>query len=112
MKNSLSEGEKTALAFAYFLSKYKFEIKDNTQINEGDYIVVLDDPVSSLDENRLYSTSIVIRDVLVPKKNNGDWDDVNRVSSLSHNQIFLKFVGIFCVMGKRIDLIFILRTGN
>lgn len=46
---SLSEGEKTAIAFLYFLKT--LEDKD-FDINNG--IVVVDDPVSSLDSNALY----------------------------------------------------------
>lgn len=46
---SLSEGEKTAIAFLYFLKA--LEDKD-FDINNG--IVVVDDPVSSLDSNALY----------------------------------------------------------
>jgi len=46
---NLSEGEKTAIAFLYFLKSLKdksFSLKDG--------IVVIDDPVSSLDTNALY----------------------------------------------------------
>jgi wobble nucleotide-excising tRNase len=96
VKNSLSEGEKTALAFAYFLSKYQFEIKDNLQINESECIIILDDPVSSLDENRLYSTALVIRDILLPKAKNKeqtDWEGCKQSFVFSHNLIFLKFIG-------------------
>lgn len=96
LKHSLSEGEKTALAFAYFLSKYQYELIDNQNDNEGDYIVILDDPISSLDENRLYSTALVIRDYLVPRPKNkeqDDWDGCQQAFIFSHNLIFLKFVG-------------------
>jgi wobble nucleotide-excising tRNase len=46
----LSEGEKTAIAFLYFLKSLRDKSFD---INEG--IVVVDDPVSSLDANSLFS---------------------------------------------------------
>ena len=96
VRNSLSDGEKTALAFAYFLSKYKFEVIDNSQVNESDCIVVLDDPVSSLDENRLYSTALVIRDFLLPRlkdKTKMNWEACKQTFIFSHNLIFLKFMG-------------------
>lgn len=45
---NLSEGERTAIAFAFFLIKLK-EAKDL-----GDLIVYIDDPVSSLDSNHIF----------------------------------------------------------
>ena len=49
-KYSLSEGDKSALALAFFLSK--LEVEGNVQ----DKIIVFDDPVSSFDLNRKSST--------------------------------------------------------
>lgn len=98
---SLSEGEKTALAFAYFLSKYRHEVFDNPQEKQEEYTIVIDDPVSSLDENRLFSTALVIQDVLIPKaKKETDkggqktviWEGCNQIIILSHNIVFLKFM--------------------
>ena len=54
---NLSEGEKTALAFLYFLKSIKdksFSLKDG--------IVVIDDPVSSLDSNALFQAFGFMRD--------------------------------------------------
>jgi len=96
---SLSEGEKTALAFAYFLSKYRHEVLDNPQTKQEYYTIVIDDPVSSLDENRLFSTALVIQDVLMPtvtqKDQNGQptaWTGCKQIIILSHNIVFLKFM--------------------
>ena len=83
-RNSLSEGEKTALAFAYFISKIKYEILDNNQARIRENIVVIDDPISSLDENRLYSTACLINEI---------FSDAKQLFILSHNIIFLKFIG-------------------
>ncbi len=47
--DGLSEGEKTAIAFLYFLKTLK-----DKDFNLKDGIVVVDDPVSSLDANSLY----------------------------------------------------------
>lgn len=98
----LSEGEKTALAFAYFLSKYRHEVLDNPHAKKEDFVIVIDDPVSSLDENRLFSTALVIQDMLMPiaqkvKDTNGQsiissWDGCKQIIILSHNIIFLKFM--------------------
>ena len=46
---SLSEGEKTAVALIYFLSKLS---EENFDLNNG--IVVIDDPISSLDFNSVF----------------------------------------------------------
>ncbi len=99
---SLSEGEKTALAFAYFLSKYRHEVLDNPQVKKEDFVIIIDDPVSSLDENRLFSTALVIQDMLLPVAQKGkdansqtvisSWDGCKQIIILSHNIIFLKFM--------------------
>ena len=46
---NLSEGEKTAIAFVYFITK----IKENDN-NIQDMVIVIDDPVSSFDSNHLF----------------------------------------------------------
>jgi wobble nucleotide-excising tRNase len=49
MAINLSEGEKTAIAFVYFISK----LKENGNVI-SDTIVVVDDPISSFDSNHLF----------------------------------------------------------
>ena len=80
LRNCLSDGEKTALAFAYFLSK--FENERDTEEKRKESVVVIDDLVSSLDENRLYSTAHLIRD---------NFKTARQLIVLSHNFLFLKF---------------------
>ena len=53
---NLSEGEKTAIAFAYFLTRLKDK---ETDLEKS--IVFLDDPISSLDSNHLYNTYAIIQ---------------------------------------------------
>jgi len=48
--NGLSEGEKTAIAFLYFLKSL-----EDKRFNLSQGIVVVDDPISSLDANSLYT---------------------------------------------------------
>lgn len=55
--SNLSEGEKTAIAFLYFLKSLRdvgFDLKKG--------IVVIDDPVSSLDSNALFSASAYMKE--------------------------------------------------
>lgn len=49
--NLLSEGEKTAIAFVYFINKLK---EQDNKIQ--DTIIVVDDPVSSFDSNNLFNS--------------------------------------------------------
>lgn len=84
LRNCLSEGEKTALAFAYFLSKFENEVNSEVKIKEA--IVAIDDPISSLDDNRLYSTAHLIW---------RNFNDVKQLIVLSHNFLFLKFFNSF-----------------
>lgn len=53
---NLSEGEKTAISFAYFITKLE---EKNTVL--ADTIVYIDDPVSSLDSNHLFNIYACIR---------------------------------------------------
>jgi len=84
LKNCLSDGEKTALAFAYFLSKFENEINTDVKVKES--VVVIDDPISSLDDNRLYSTAHLIW---------RNFKEVKQLIVLSHNFLFLKFFNSF-----------------
>lgn len=53
---NLSEGEKTAIAFAYFITR----VQDG-QCPLADTHVVIDDPISSLDANHLFNTYALIK---------------------------------------------------
>jgi wobble nucleotide-excising tRNase len=81
LQNTLSEGEKTALAFAYFMSKVTTEVT-----NKGQTIIVIDDPISSLDDNRLYSTAFLIHE---------EFKDFKQLFVFSHNMLFLKYINPF-----------------
>ena len=54
---NLSEGEKTAIAFAYFITRLQDK---NTSF--ANTIVYIDDPISSLDSNHLFNTYSFIKD--------------------------------------------------
>lgn len=89
-KYSLSDGERTSLAFAYFLSKIKHEVIENTSENMNEYAIVIDDPISSLDDNRLFSTAVLIKNMFT-SGNQGS--GAKQLFVFSHNLIFLKFLG-------------------
>jgi wobble nucleotide-excising tRNase len=86
-RNSLSTGEKTALAFAYFISKVENELSDDDFKKS---CFVIDDPISSLDEDRVYMTAYLVHDV---------FKDCRQLIVLSHNFLFLKNFNAF-YLGK------------
>ncbi len=72
----LSEGEKTAIAFVYFIIHLKeegFNIKNS--------IVVIDDPVSSLDSNSLQAASSFLKEAI---------KDAHQSFIFTHNFYFLR----------------------
>lgn len=86
IKHSLSEGEKTTLALAYFLSKVRVEIAGSKEDYIKDYekcTFYIDDPVSSLDENRLFYTANLLYN---------EFHMAGQLFISSHNLKFLKIL--------------------
>jgi wobble nucleotide-excising tRNase len=77
-KECLSEGDKSTIALALFLSK--LDIDPNKQ----DKILIFDDPLSSLDTNRRTYTIGIIKSL---------FQQLKQVVVLSHNEYFLYEVG-------------------
>ena len=75
---SLSEGEKAAVALTYFLSKLN---EENFDINNG--IVVIDDPISSLDSNSIFQAFGFIKSEVKQAK---------QIFILTHNFDFFKHI--------------------
>lgn len=64
----LSEGEKTAVAFSFFLTKLR-EVK-----GLGQAIVYIDDPISSLDSNHIFQVTAIIKEAFFHQEvTNGPW---------------------------------------
>lgn len=74
----LSEGEKTAIAFVYFT----IHLKDPS-FNKSKDIVVIDDPISSLDSNSIFQAFSFLKNSV---------KDVHQVFILTHNFDFLRLV--------------------
>lgn len=91
LKYSLSEGEKTALAFAFFLSKIRVEQLEGQGENFKNVVIVIDDPISSLDENRLYQTANLI-DTFFHFNEFSNNEIPLQTFILSHNITFLKYI--------------------
>jgi len=73
----LSEGEKTAITFAYFVASLEDE-----SVVLRDTVLVIDDPVSSLDSNKVYATYGIIKEML--------WGECRQIFILTHHFQFLK----------------------
>lgn len=86
--NSLSEGEKNFVTFLYFMYSLKGNTDDSGH-NEAK-IVVVDDPVSSLDNDVLFLVSSLLRDLF---RNIYDGSNsIKQLFVLSHNLYFFKEV--------------------
>lgn len=60
---NLSDGERTAIAFSYFLTKLK-ELKPEVF---KETIVYIDDPISSLDSNHIFQVTAAINDLFIAR---------------------------------------------
>ncbi|MFT2650704.1 AAA family ATPase [Helicobacter pylori] len=84
----LSDGEKTTLAFAYFLARLKLFYKKE---DLKKLVVVIDDPISSLDEQRIYNTTCLVAKInqeLAREKLSNEKEKV-QVFVLTHNHTFM-----------------------
>ncbi|GAA7735604.1 AAA family ATPase [Helicobacter pylori] len=83
----LSDGEKTTLAFAYFLARLKLFYKKEDLEN---LVVVIDDPISSLDEQRIYNTSNMVAKINQELVGEAlEKDEKAQVFVLTHNHTFM-----------------------
>ena len=90
----LSEGEKTAIAFIYFMIK----IKENGRKIE-DCIVIIDDPISSFDSNKLFSSYAYTK---------SECENAKQLFIMTHNYNYFSLIlGWFCKRHRRDE-----KTGN
>ena len=91
--DNLSEGEKNFLAFLYFY----YEVQGSASPNGDDRekIVVIDDPVSSMDSNSLFIVSTLVRNMIEVCRNNADNREpvaegnyIKQLFILTHNAFF------------------------
>lgn len=83
---TLSEGEETFLTFLYFMQLTKGSI-DREHISDKK-IIVLDDPISSLDSNILYIVGNMVKEL--SKQIRNDEGDVEQLFVFTHNVFFHK----------------------
>ena len=88
VEKTLSEGERNFIAFLYFSSTLKGSLESSGTIDNG--IVVIDDPVSSMDNDALFIISILIRELFEDVCN--ERGNITQLFVLSHNTYFYKEV--------------------
>ena len=93
-ETSLSEGEVTFITFLYFLQLAKGSIKKDNVKN--DKILVIDDPISSLDSNILFIVSSLIKEIgkciRKNEKSSNEYENIQQMIVLTHNVYFHKEV--------------------
>ena len=93
LASDLSEGEKNFLAFLYF-----YCLVQGSSTSEGDSrrkIVIIDDPVSSMDSNSMFIVCALLRNMIEVCRNNADNRDpvaegnyIKQMFILTHNAFF------------------------
>lgn len=87
-EETLSEGEITFITFLYFLQLAKGSTTE-TEITD-DRILVIDDPISSLDSNVLFVVSSLLKEIAKSIRNNEG--NIKQIILLTHNVYFHKEV--------------------
>lgn len=87
-ETTLSEGEITFITFLYFLQLAKGGVSEET-VNE-ERILVVDDPISSLDSNVLFVVSTLIKEIIKDVK--AETGNIKQIILLTHNVYFHKEV--------------------
>lgn len=84
--NTLSEGEETFITFLYYLQLAKGSVNAATVSNRK--ILVIDDPICSLDSTILYVVSAMVKE-LIKEVKHGD-SNIEQMFILTHNIFFHK----------------------
>jgi wobble nucleotide-excising tRNase len=88
---NLSESEKTAIAFVYFITK----LKEHGNILE-DSIVVVDDPVSNLDSNHLFHAYSFLKE---------ECGNSYQLFVFTHNLFFFRLVRDWLISNNKMDVV-------
>jgi wobble nucleotide-excising tRNase len=102
----LSEGEKTAIAFSFFLTKLR-EIKEFDKA-----IVYIDDPISSLDSNHIFQVAAIIKETFFhqPVPNEPWTSRCKQVFFSTHNFEFFSLLRELKPEGKNAALYLVKRV--
>ncbi|WRD89048.1 AAA family ATPase [Helicobacter pylori] len=89
---TLSKGEVTFITFLYYYHLTKGSLKEN-DISKNK-ILVIDDPISSLDSNILFIVSVLVKDLM--KETTKEITNIKQVIILTHNTYFYKEITLEC----------------
>lgn len=89
---TLSEGEVTFITFLYYYHLAKGSLKEN-DISKNK-VLVIDDPISSLDSNILFMVSVLVKDLM--KETMKEKTNIKQVIILTHNTYFYKEITLEC----------------
>jgi len=110
-ESTLSEGEITFITFLYFLQLAKGATSKD-KISE-ERVLVIDDPISSLDSNVLFVVSTLIKDIIENIKK--DIGSIKQLIVLTHNVYFHKevsFINSRDTQGRNDTHFWVLRKNN
>lgn len=107
----LSEGEKSAIAFAYFLTELK-SLRNDEPSKLPNTLIFIDDPISSLDSNHIFQVRSLLKDFFKT-------DDYGQLFISTHNFEFFSvlydsgiFAGVKSTNENKRPLYFIKRDKN
>ena len=106
--NTLSEGERNFVTFLYFI--YSLNGSVNGLDSTLNKIVVVDDPVSSLDNDILYIVSTLLRDLF--KEIYNEQSSIKQLFILSHNIYFFKEVSYKIGIEKNKTRYYLIQKNN
>ena len=86
LANNMSEGERSLVAFCYFMAKL-----EDTDTKGRDVFVFIDDPVSSLDANHVFFVFSLIENLIAAPATVGH-GGYSQLSISTHNLEFLKYL--------------------
>lgn len=98
VNKTLSEGEKNFVTFLYFYALLKGSQDDSGMTSEQ--VVVIDDPVSSMDSEVLFVVSTLVRDLYESLCDGSS--NIRQLFVLSHNLYFYKEVTFFESLPKKV----------
>lgn len=107
-RESLSEGELNFVAFLYFAHLVEGSF-DNTGVH-NDKIIVIDDPVCSLDSNIMFVISAIIRNMM--ENNKKEKSNIKQIILLTHNVYFYKELSYMRRRGRKNIHYWILRKDD
>ncbi|MGL2359877.1 ATP-binding protein [Helicobacter pylori] len=97
---TLSEGEVTFITFLYYYHLVEGSLKEN-DISKNK-VLVIDDPISSLDSNILFMVSVLVKDLM--KETMKEKTNIKQIIILTHNTYFYKEItlehDLKCYQGK------------